>query len=251
MIAALCALLVASLPPWQIRVLAAVAADTANSAINNCTATTGPSFSITPSGSDRLLVIGGTHFDTNNDAAVTITVGGSSTGVTLRQDNEMGGNTRNVYLYYLLAPAASALTVAATFSNNVDGDCALGAIAFSGVDQGTPFGTTANQTEQNTTTCTVSPSGGDAGGAVVQMVFGNGGTLSWNQTQQWEQESILGGNASAGMQTVAGASATMTATLGSSGLNSCIGEVIMEASAGGATPCLMGLLGVGCDVWPF
>lgn len=237
-------LLTLALLLWATTAQAAVTQTAANSAIANCSGTTGASFTITPSGSDRLLVIHESHFDPGETAVTTVTVDGSSTGVTLRQNVSVQGGAGEMNVFYLIAPAASTLTVAATYSANVSGDCVLGAVAYAGVHQGTPFGTVSVTGPQTSTTCVNSPSGGDAGGMVIQSVFGNGGTLSWSHTNRWEQESVLGGNASGGQQDTTGASATLTATLGSSANNACVADVIREAAAGGAA-CTGGLLLMG------
>lgn len=226
-----------------LRAAVAVTVTGFNATGSACSGTTGPTFSITPSGSDRFLYLYSSRFDSSASATPTITVGGS--GVTARNTVDINGGNFQLATAYLIAPAASALTVAVTYSDAVDGDCLIGAVAFSGVHQSSPLGTADVAGPQNSATCVNSPSGGDSNGMVLQVTNGNNGSLSWSHTNQWEREGLDGGNQSGGMQTTTGASATLTTTLGSSAANACIGEVIKEASAGGATPCLLSLLGVG------
>lgn len=223
----------------------AVAVTNYNTTGSACSTTSGPSIAITPSGSDRLLYVWESHFDASADAVTAIHVNGSP--ITLRHTVDIAGGNIEANAAYLVAPAASSLTLQATYSNAVDGDCVIGAVAFSGVDQAVPLGTLVTAGPQNTTSCQVAPSGGDGDGMVLQAAFGNGGTLSWSHTNHWEKENIDGGNQSGGMQTTTGAGATMIATLGTSGANACVGEVIRAATGGGGggTPPRLALLGVG------
>lgn len=233
------ALLLASI---SLRAAVAVAVTGFNATGSACSGTTGPTFSINPSGSDRFIYFYSSRFDSSATATPTITLNGSP--ATTRTTIDINGGNFQLYTAYIIAPATGSQTVAVTYSDAVDGDCLIGAVSFSGVHQATPLGTISSTGPQNSTTCVNAPSGGGAGGMVLQVANANNGTLSWSHTNQWEREALDGGNQSGGMQTTTGSGTTMTATLGASAANACVGEVVLEAAAS-STPCLLSLLGVG------
>lgn len=243
--AALLALALSSLPPLVVRLQAATAKTDAQTD-NGCV---GLTFTLAPTGSDTFAIFGETHFDVDNSVTTTLLVNGSATGVVHRTNYDFGGNTRELNEWYLINPSNPSVVTITYSGGGPDGDCGAGGTSYSGVHQTVPLGTQAQQTEQNTGSCAVSPSGGDSAGSIYQLAFGNGTTLAWSGTQGWEQESLDGGSASVGSQdTFSAASGTLTATLGASGLNTCIGEVILPAGAAATCTGQLMLMGAGkCD----
>lgn len=112
---------------------------------NALTITTG---NITPAGTNRLLVVG-ISIDINNSTGVTATgVTFNGTALTRLGFQNDSVNDHRVEMWYLLNPVAAAHTVVATFSNPggsifapTQVGATVGVIAFSNVNQTTPFGT--------------------------------------------------------------------------------------------------------------
>lgn len=211
-----------------------------DSATANCSGTSGATFSIDVV-SGGLLVIGEGHFDPSGLITTTINIGADT--ATTRGNYNIGGAIIGNYRYWY-PTSTTTVTLSVTYSGNVSGDCYLGAQSFSTVHQSATFGTLSTTSPNVNTHCDNSPSGGSANGYAIQFVFGNGNTLSWSNTQSWEQETIQGGSGSAGMQIVAGASASFVATLGSNAANACFGDVIFPSASASTVPRLL-LLGVG------
>jgi hypothetical protein len=235
--------LVVALVAWPVVGQAQVTYVTSNVGTLTCSSTTGASTSVTVSGSNTFAYIIETHFDTSTTRTTTVTAGGSSVGITLREAWSFIGDTRKVNVYYLIAPTAGALTFAASYSGTVDGDCGIAVVIYSGVSQSAPLGTEVVQAAQNSATCSNAVSGGSASGRIIQAAWANS-TMGWSHTLRQEAESLDGGSASFGLQDTSGDSATMVMTLGGSTTNVCIGDAVLPASAG-AVQYKGLLLGIG------
>lgn len=243
-VAALVALALSGLKPY-VAVLQAATAKTVAASDNGCTLL---GFNIQPTGSNRLLMVGETHFDPDDNVTTTLTLDGVPQA-SPRNTISFSGNARKMHEWAIVAPATTNIAALFVYTvGTVDGDCGAGATAFSGVHQTVPLGTAVITTEQVSGQCDSAVSGGASDGSIWQLAFGNSTTLSYTGgTLGWEQEGLdAGGPPSVGSQGADGAaSGTLTTTLGASGLNTCIGEVILPASAGVSCRGGLALLGIG------
>lgn len=203
-----------------------------------------PGFSITPSGSERLMRVAVSWFDNDNSRTIsTLTVGGSSITANLRTTLYFASNTRKLAVYYMIAPAASSLAIAGTLSASAD-DRVVGVSCYSGVHQTVPFGTV--DTEDSSVSTSATPnivlSGGDANGlCVAEGVFFAASISSFSHDQRWYEPEWQGNGKSIACQTTAGSGATLQFNLGSAVHYGIIGDLILPAGASGSTvPVKMG-----------
>lgn len=199
---------------------AQVAFDAASSATRTATGTT-LSVSHTFGGSNRAALINVTYFANPSQVASSLTIGGSSTGVTLVHEDSDGVNgnaAKRHVVYRAVAPASGAQTVLFTAAGDmVDG--AIEVVSLTGVDQTTPVGTAAIAEGSSTAPSVnvTSASGELVVDAVCSFFPAANVTTDASQTQRVENESWGGNDAIAAMSTEAGAgTVTMSHTLGSS-----------------------------------
>lgn len=216
-------------------VSAQVAFDAASSATRTSAGTT-LTASHTFGGSNRAALVNVTLFNSTHLTATSLTVGGSSTGVTLLHEDANGVNTddrKHHVVYRVVAPASGAQSVVFTASGSFS-DGAIEVVSLTGVDQTTPTGTVATA-EGSSAAPSVSVTSA-SGELVVDAVCGffPAGTVTTDasQTQRVENESWGGNDAIAAMSTEAGAaSVTMSHTLGSSAEWSIAGVSFKPVSA--------------------
>jgi hypothetical protein len=202
----------------------AVAHVTANSANAAASSTALPGFNITPSGSDRLMLIGVRY--QQDVGATTITVGGNAATKIAHATN---GSNICVELWYYLAPDASSLAIAGTLAVASSGRV-LAAACFSGVDQTTPLGSSVTGTGSSTTPSVV-VAGGSADGlcfAVVGPRF-PAASITAGDTVSWEVEDAGNDNYCGGSY-LAGASGTLDWTLGGSASWGMVGVPILPVA---------------------
>lgn len=200
-------------------------------------------------GSDRAALINVVYFANPTQAALSLTIGGSSTGVTLVHqdpDGVNGDNRRCHVVYRAVAPASGAQNVVFTAAGNMEHG-AIEVVSLTGVDQTTPVGTEATA-EGSSTTPSVAVSSA-AGELVVDAVggFSPAGSVAVGagQTSRVENENWGGNDAAAGMSTEDGAaSVTMSWTI-SSAPWSIVGVPFKPAAAGGASRPNLLLMGCG------
>ena len=120
----------------------AIAFDAASSGSANVQGGTADTITVSHtvgSGSDRILLMTLLVRAPGGAAFGSLTVGGSSTGVTDALTGPVQTGSFDMYVYYLLAPPSGAQNIVWTTTG---GDPALflaGAVSLSGVDQSTPF----------------------------------------------------------------------------------------------------------------
>lgn len=189
-----------------------------------------PTISVTPSGSDRLLVIGFSWFDPTNTITITGRVGGSSSGVVADGSvYAFDGDRRHIAIFYMIAPAASSLSIDGVLSASAE-NLFIGAAAYSGVHQTTPLGTRQNA-DGGGTSIELALSGGDADGMIAAFGMGYTSTMtSTAGTERWNLSN--GGDAkSFGYADAVGASGTISWSQSSAawGIS---GNKILPASGG-------------------
>jgi membrane-associated phospholipid phosphatase len=132
---------------------------------------------------DRLLVVSVSYRD-GNQPLLNVTYGG--TPMTRLAVQNAPGNQNRVELWYRLAPPVGTANIVASLTNarNVVG----GALSFSGVHQGLPFGSVRTASGQDKTACValasaaaeVDASFSSVNGDAVSIVAGPGQTSNWN-----------------------------------------------------------------------
>lgn len=192
-------------------------------------------------GSDRAALVNVTYFNATHQAASSLTIGGSATGVTLVNEDVNGINTddrKHHVVYRVVAPASGVQSVVFTAAGAFAEGC-IQVTSLTGVDQTTPVGTAAIA-EGNSTAPSVTASSA-AGELVVDAVcsFFPAATVTTDvsQTQRIENESWGGSDAVAAMSTEAGAgSVTMSHTIGSAADWSIVAVPFKEVVAAGGIP---------------
>lgn len=199
---------------------------------------------VTPTGSDRVVFISGGNAAGGGGQAATWTWDGGA--VTAENWDFQGATFYAQSAAYKTAPAAAAAAGTQTVGANAD-DLAAGAIAFSGVDQTTPFDTPVTETNTgggapslNVTTTT-----GDM--VVNSITFGGVATLTaaTDNTVRWEEENVAASN-SYGGSTRTGNGTVATGYTETGGNGWLMGAVNINQSSGAAAvqPTLM-LMGIG------
>lgn len=109
------------------------------------TSSSNPSFSLTVSGADRIIIIG----PDNGSGGTSIITGCSynSVAATFLTGQSFAGGTAQTRQYYLVAPATGTNTCAATGSNS---DVRVEAASYTGVNQVTPIDAYTTQTGSGT-----------------------------------------------------------------------------------------------------
>lgn len=190
-----------------------------------------PTASVTGSSSDGLALIALGWFDGTETITPTGTVGGSSTGVVqIGSTFSVSGGAFRMALFYKVAPGTGTLSLAGTLSASADNLFTIGAV-YSGVDQSTPVGSLATAAA-NSTSVSVSPSGGTASGMVV--AFAQSFFSALTSTAGTEREQLYRGSVdkTAAWGDLAGASGAVSWSQ-TSALWGAIGVALNEASGGG------------------
>jgi len=186
----------------------------------------------TCSGSDRLLRVTTSHFD-SSDTISSITYNGVAlTAVP-------GGSTNNgqyyVTAYYLIAPDTGTHDIVVTVSGSVF-DFGAGAISYTDAHQTTPLGTAVTATGTSTTPSVTVSSAADE---LVDdgLVIIHGGTLSVGagQTQRWNAIATSGFIKYAGSTEGGAASTTMSWSNSSSQTWAIVAVPIKPVGGGGGS----------------
>ena len=186
----------------------------------------------TCSGSDRLLRVTTSHFD-SSDTISSITYNGVAlTAVP-------GGSTNNgqyyVTAYYLIAPDTGTHDIVVTVSGSVF-DFGAGAISYTDAHQTTPLGTAVTATGTSTTPSVTVSSAADE---LVDdgLVIIHGGTLSVGagQTQRWNAIASSGYIKYAGSTEGGAASTTMSWSNSSSQTWAIVAVPIKPVGGGGGS----------------
>ena len=189
-------------------------------------------WSHTCSGSDRLLRVTTSHFD-SSDTISSITYNGVAlTAVP-------GGSTNNgqyyVTAYYLIAPDTGTHDIVVTVSGSVF-DFGAGAISYTDAHQTTPLGTAVTATGTSTTPSVTVSSAADE---LVDdgLVIIHGGTLSVGagQTQRWNAIASSGFIKYAGSTEGGAASTTMSWSNSSSQTWAIVAVPIKPVGGGGGS----------------
>ena len=191
----------------------------------------------TCSGSDRLLRVTTSHFD-SSDTISSITYNGVAlTAVP-------GGSTNNgqyyVTAYYLIAPDTGTHDIVVTVSGSVF-DFGAGAISYTDAHQTTPLGTAVTATGTSTTPSVTVSSAADE---LVDdgLVIIHGGTLSVGagQTQRWNAIASSGFIKYAGSTEGGAASTTMSWSNSSSQTWAIVAVPIKPTGGGSGGPNITG-----------
>lgn len=190
-------------------------------------------FAHTCSGSNRLLVVWVSYFD-SADAPTGATYNGVA--MTAIPSSTAANGDYKIAGYYLINPATGTNNVVISFTGPMF-DIGAGSVSFTDAHQTTPLGTAVTATGTSTTpSVTVSSAAGEI--VLDGLVIVHSGTLTvdGSQTQLWNSIASNGFQKYAGsMETAAEASTTMSWS-NSSSQQWAIGAVpIKPVSAGGGT----------------
>lgn len=161
----------------------------------------------TCSGSDRLLRVTTSHFD-----SIDVVTGVTYNGVALTA--VPGGSTNNgqyyVTAWYVLAPDTGTHNIVVTMSGNVF-DFGAGAISYTGVHQTVPLGTAVTATGTSTTpSVTVSSAADELVDDGLVIIHGDTLSVGAGQTQRWNAVAGSGFIKYAGSTEGGAASTTMS-----------------------------------------
>ena len=139
-------------------------------------------WSHTCSGSNRILMVGVSYYD-SGDTISALTY--NSVSMTVVPSSTVSNGQYTSTLYYLVAPATGSNTVSVTFTGGVF-DFKAGSISYTGGDQSAPLGTAATATGSSTTpSVTVTSAAGEI--VMDNLTIAHSGTLTvdGSQTQRW------------------------------------------------------------------
>ncbi len=226
------------LPLFLLLALCAITAhaqvtQTATATVDLDAGTTSLSTSISSTGSTDAVVIG--VFGEGQTANPTITFGGQTPTLIQRND----AFEPYLWLYYVLPSGSGSQTITVTFGASC-GRCALGAVAYSGVDQTTPIGTGVLGNTSSATTHSVTVTSATGGMvADVALVGWSDITVGAGQTVRYDQDDFLSVFRSFGMSDEAGAaSVTMSWTTTTAADGSVIAVPLIAASGGSSSGLL-------------
>lgn len=211
--------------------------------VSSVGAGTGPSWSHTCSGSNRLLIVATADWvggDTDTTTGITYN------GVALTKlTASKAFNTARSQLWYLVNPASGAHTIAVTSSAGM----AFIASSYTGVDQSTPLGTPVANTG-NSATPTSGSITGQVGNLLVDnvAVLGGGGALTAGGGRTNMGPSITGGWQCESSRVAGTATPITMGWTGYSGDNrwaSSAVEILAAAAGPAVAPSVAALLGVG------
>ncbi len=222
-------------PSW-----AALAIDSASSA--GCGSCTSLSWSHTVSGTNRLLVVGPSGYDTA-DSVTGATY--NSVSMTVVPSSSTSNGNHTISQYGLIAPSTGANTVLVSATGPMT-DLGAGAVSYTDAHQTTPFGTAVTATGTSTTpTVNVSSAADEIVVDALNILHNGTLTVGAGQTQRWQ---AIGGS---GFIKYAGSTETGSATTTMSWANStsqawAISAVpVKPVGAAAATVRLRTFVGVG------
>lgn len=146
-------------------------------------------WSHTCAGSDRVLLVGISYYD-SADTVSAVTY--NSVALTVVSSSTVSNGQYTSTMYRLIAPATGSNTVSVTFTGGVF-DFKAGSVSFTGADQTTPLGTAVTATGSSTTpSVTVTSATGEI--VLDNLTIVHSGTLSvdGSQTQRWNGTGAAG-----------------------------------------------------------
>ena len=144
------------------------------------TGTTG-SWSHTCTGSNLILVVGVTHWHSDNTAAVSGITYNSVSLTQIRTDANSGDDSKKTDLWFLIAPATGSNTVAVTMNKTIGNKWGALAVSLTGVDQSTP-NDADNGASGDSTTISVSVTTVADNAWVIDNIFDRQVDATTNQT---------------------------------------------------------------------
>lgn len=139
-------------------------------------------WSHTCAGSDRVLVVGISYYD-SGDTVSAITY--NSVAMTVVGSSTVSNGQCTVSLYRLIAPATGSNTVSVTFTGSVF-DFKAGSISFTGADQTTPLGAANTATGSSTTpSVNITSATGEIVLDTIAIVHSGTLTVDGSQAEQW------------------------------------------------------------------
>ena len=139
-------------------------------------------WSHTCAGSDRVLVVGISYYD-SGDTVSAITY--NSVAMTVVGSSTVSNGQCTVSLYRLIAPATGSNTVSVTFTGSVF-DFKAGSISFTGADQTTPLGAANTATGSSTTpSVNITSATGEIVLDTIAIVHSGTLTVDGSQAQRW------------------------------------------------------------------
>lgn len=199
------------------------------------------SWSHTCSGSDRVLFVGISHYD-SSDTVSGVTY--NSVAMTAVPSGATNNGQFYVSLWYLIAPATGSNTVSVTFTGGVF-DFKAGSVSFTGADQTTPLGTAVTATGSSTTpSVTVTSATGEIVLDTLVIVHSGTLTVDGSQAQRWNG---TGGSGfiKGGGSTESGAASTTMSWSNSTSQDWAIVGVPVKPVAASSTLRQLCLTGVG------
>ena len=198
-------------------------------------------WSHTCAGSDRVLLVGISYYD-SGDTVSAITY--NSVAMTVVPSSTVSNGQYTVSFYRLIAPATGSNTVSITFTGNVF-DFKAGSVSFTGADQTTPLGTAVTATGSSTTpSVTVTSATGEIVLDTLVIVHSGTLTVDGSQAQRWNGTGGFG-FIKGGGSTEAGASSTTMSWSNSTSQNWAIVGVPVKPVAAASTLRQLCLTGVG------
>ena len=186
----------------------AVVAVSASSSDNDNNPTT-LSASHTIAGTDRLLLVGVSiwNSDQSDDFVSSVTYGGTS---LTKIGHHFRGNDSRVEIWALLAPTVGTANIIVTFNQQIDDGAGFGAISFTGVHQSSPYGAMAtNDADSGTASLTMSSANDELVFAVMASerqdalpTAGTGITNDWRYKWSGNNRLVGAGGTKAGAASV-------------------------------------------------
>lgn len=205
---------------------------------------TGPfTFSLSPSGSDRVMIAGVVYYHIN---AVVSAITFNSVSLTEVPGSAYDpGGDYHIRWYYLIAPATSSNTFSITFSGTGVYDAGIVVYTFTGAQQVTPYGTTVNGTATSTTpSVTVSSATDEI--VVDALIITHSGTLSVGAGQTERANAITStGYTKYGGSTEGGAASTTMSWSNSTSQFWALSGLPVKPAATASTTRHLGTTGVG------
>ncbi len=175
------ALLVLSLPGLNAQ--AAIAVDNVSTVFDDGNPTSLTVSHLTSAGSDRLMIVGVSFWNRNNDTVTGVTYNG--TGLTFIGQARQGNNSR-VELWALVNPTATTANVIVNFSQVIQDGAGAGVITFTGVNQTNPYGLfQSNSGNSNTASATAFSQPGETVLGVMAARRQDSGPVVVGGTAQW------------------------------------------------------------------
>jgi len=194
------------------------------------------SHTISASATDRLMLVGVSIANGNDEVVDSITYNGVALDFVGAIYNTLsGGNDARVEIWSLVAPSTGTHDVFIQFTAQLSEEAVAGVMTFTGVDQSDPLGPFgSNENDGNTATVNVTSDANELVFGVVSSEYGEI-TTDPGQTEEWNI-GVASHSYGAGSTKAGASSVTLTWTLSSSSSHwAAAGVSIKPASGSGAT----------------